>query len=44
MHLIDESVGFIGSSAIVGSTAPVGVGLAYGMKVKKSAYNCFYKD
>jgi TPP-dependent pyruvate/acetoin dehydrogenase alpha subunit len=36
MHLIDESVGFMGSTAIVGGTVPVGVGLAYGMKVKRS--------
>ena len=36
MHLIDEAVGFMGSTAIVGGTVPVGVGLAYGMKVKKS--------
>jgi TPP-dependent pyruvate/acetoin dehydrogenase alpha subunit len=36
MHLIDESVGFMGSTAIVGGTVPIGVGLAYGMKVKKS--------
>jgi TPP-dependent pyruvate/acetoin dehydrogenase alpha subunit len=36
MHLIDESVGFMGSTAIVGGTIPVGVGLAYGMKFKKS--------
>jgi pyruvate dehydrogenase E1 component alpha subunit len=28
MHLIDESVGFMGSTAIVGGTVPVGVGLA----------------
>ena len=35
MHLIDESVGFMGSTAIVGGTVPVGVGLAYGMKYKK---------
>ena len=34
MHLIDESVGFMGSTAIVGGTVPVGVGLGYGMKVK----------
>ena len=32
MHLIDESVGFMGSTAIVAGTIPVGVGLAYGMK------------
>jgi pyruvate dehydrogenase E1 component alpha subunit len=36
MHLIDESAGFMGSTAIVGGTVPVGVGLAYGMKLKKS--------
>jgi TPP-dependent pyruvate/acetoin dehydrogenase alpha subunit len=36
MHLIDEAVGFMGSTAIVGGTVPVGVGLAYGMKVKKN--------
>ena len=28
MHLIDESAGFMGSTAIVGGTVPVGVGLA----------------
>jgi pyruvate dehydrogenase E1 component alpha subunit len=32
MHLIDESVGFMGSTAIVAGTVPVGVGLGYGMK------------
>lgn len=36
MHLIDESVGFMGSTAIVAGTIPVGVGLAYGMKCKRS--------
>jgi len=36
MHLIDESAGFMGSTAIVGGTVPVGVGLAYGIKLKKS--------
>lgn len=34
MHLIDESVGFMGSTAIVAGTIPVGVGLAYGIKCK----------
>ncbi len=33
MHLIDESVGFMGSTAIVGGTVPVGVGLGYGIKL-----------
>lgn len=37
MHLIDESVGFMGSTAIVGGTIPVGVGLAYGIKCKRSS-------
>lgn len=37
MHLIDESVGFMGSTAIVAGTVPVGVGLAYGMKFKRSS-------
>ncbi len=36
MHLIDESVGFKGSTAIVGGTVPIGVGLAYAMKLKRS--------
>jgi pyruvate dehydrogenase E1 component alpha subunit len=36
MHLIDESAGFMGSTAIVAGTVPVGVGLAYGMKYRKS--------
>ena len=35
MHLIDNSVGFSGSTAIVGGTVPVGVGLAYGLKIKR---------
>jgi len=36
MHLVDESVGFMGSTAIVAGTIPVGVGLAYGMKCKRT--------
>lgn len=36
MHLIDESAGFMGSTAIVAGTVPVGVGLAYASKVKRS--------
>ncbi len=34
MHLIDLDVGFEGSTAIVGNTIPVGVGLALGAKVR----------
>lgn len=33
MHLIDESVGFMGSTSIVGGTIPVGVGLAFANKI-----------
>ena len=36
MHLVDESVGFMGSTAIVAGTVPVGVGLAYGIKLKRT--------
>lgn len=32
MHLIDKSVNFMGSSAIVGNSIPVGVGLGYHIK------------
>ena len=35
MHLIDESVGFLGSTAIVGNTIPVGVGLANTFSIEK---------
>ena len=36
MHLIDTKVGFMGTSAIVGNSIPVGVGLALSCKLKKS--------
>ena len=35
MHLIDTSVGFMGSTAIVGNTIPVAVGLGLSMKLNK---------
>ncbi|MCU4674733.1 thiamine pyrophosphate-dependent dehydrogenase E1 component subunit alpha [Catenovulum sp. 2E275] len=35
MHLIDESVGFKGSTAIVGNTIPIGVGLALAQKIRQ---------
>ena len=35
MHLIDKSVGFMGSTAIVGNTIPVAVGLALAMKIQE---------
>lgn len=34
MHLIDEDVGFMGSTAIVGGTIPIGVGLGLSFKLK----------
>lgn len=33
MHLIDTSVGFMGSTAIVGNTIPIGVGLGLSLKL-----------
>jgi len=36
MHLIDESVGFMGSTAIVGGTIPVGVGLGLSIQLTGS--------
>jgi TPP-dependent pyruvate/acetoin dehydrogenase alpha subunit len=33
MHLVDKEVGFMGSSAIVGNSIPVGVGLALAQKM-----------
>ena len=33
MHLIDRSVGFEGSTAIVGNTIPIGVGLGLSLKL-----------
>ena len=36
MHLIDKKVSFMGSTAIVGSNIPIGVGLALSIKFDKS--------
>lgn len=36
MHLVDESAGFMGSTAIVGGTIPLGVGLALGIQLAKT--------
>lgn len=36
MHLVDRDVGFIGSTAIVGNTVPIGVGLALSMQLNQS--------
>lgn len=37
MHLIDTKVGFMGSTAIVGNSIPVGVGLALSLQLRKSS-------
>ena len=34
MHLIDQSVGFMGSTAIVGNTIPVGAGLGLSIQLE----------
>ena len=36
MHLTDASVGFVGSTAIVGNSIPIGVGLALSLQLKKT--------
>ncbi len=38
MHLIDKSVGFMGSTAIVGNTIPVAVGLGMSLKIRKQEH------
>jgi pyruvate dehydrogenase E1 component alpha subunit len=35
MHLVDLSVGFLGSTPIVGGSIPVGVGAAFGIRMKQ---------
>jgi len=41
MHLVDLSVGFLGSSAIVGNSIPVGVGAGFTHKLDKSGQLAF---
>lgn len=41
MHLSDPSVRFMGSSAIVGNSIPVGVGLAYGVRLRGESSRVF---
>jgi pyruvate dehydrogenase E1 component alpha subunit len=41
MHLIDLSVGFLGSSAIVGNSIPVGVGAGFTHKLDRSGQIAF---
>ena len=38
MHLIDKSVGFMGTSAIVGNSIPIGVGLALSNQLKENNF------
>ena len=40
MHLVDRSIGFEGSTAIVGNSIPVAVGLAKGIKLSKENKIC----
>lgn len=43
MHLIDTSVGFMGSTAIVGNTIPIGVGLGLSIKLSgKDSISCVF--
>ena len=43
MHLIDKEVGFMGTSAIVGNSIPVGVGLGLAQKLnKKQNISCIF--
>lgn len=43
MHLIDENVGFKGSTAIVGNTIPIGVGLGLSIELNESnQISCVY--
>jgi len=43
MHLIDKNVGFMGTSAIVGNSIPIGVGLGLSIKLKKEPLlSCIY--
>ncbi len=43
MHLIDKKKGFMGTSAIVGNSIPMGVGLALAIKLqKKKNFSCIF--
>ena len=41
MHLVDLEAGFLGSSAIVGNSVPVGVGVAMSHKINKNGLVCY---
>ena len=43
MHLVDKSVGFMGSTAIVGNSIPIGAGLALAAKLdKRKQVSCIF--
>ena len=43
MHLIDKAAGFMGTSAIVGNSIPIGVGLGLSIKLRKEPFlACIY--
>ena len=43
MHLVDKSVGFMGSTAIVGNSIPIGAGLALAAKLdKRNQVSCIF--
>ena len=43
MHLIDQSVGFMGSTAIVGNTIPIGVGLGLSIQLnQENKVSCIF--
>ena len=46
MHLTDSAAGFVGSTAIVGNSVPIGVGLALSLQLKKQNNVCavFFGD
>ena len=44
MHLIDLDVNFMGTSAIVGNSIPVGVGLGLSISLKKTIPSKLFLD
>ena len=43
MHLVDKSVGFMGSTAIVGNSIPIGAGMALAAKLdKRNQVSCIF--
>ena len=42
MHLIDLSKNFLGATAIVGNSIPVGAGYAYSLKLNKKKQSLYF--